>query len=301
MFLLDDLNADEQGCDLETVKQNMSGLRILLTLLIGGGLLISSWPLAAKESKPKGKLVKVRFAQVRPTQRVISWLLVGAKTYRFRKLTEKNQQKRMRDEAPTAIKGPDGKYWVSDHHHELFSWHDAGIDEFYVLETEDFSDRTMEEFEERMTREDDPKVYLKDENGNKVFTMRDLPQSFTEKEDRELFINDDFRYLVHLLKMAKLIKKSAKAFADFEWSVALRQWGGIALDWWPFFNRAATEKAFEFARSEAAQDLPGYIRPKGSKSSKSSKTSKISKEKEGTLEPEGVQVAPCAEVFDGTL
>jgi hypothetical protein len=172
------------------------------------------------------KVIKIRIADLHPTQ-----FAVGEEEVRRRlpKLREREKagtlDTYLRQKAPEAVIGPNGKIYLIDGHHLARMRAEMGAQdgtdpEMYVTIVADLSTkenakpRTLASFWKKMIKA--KWVYLKDKDG-KERTVSELPQNIPALG------NDPYRALVWLYKQTKGFRKTGVSFEEFAWADFFRE------------------------------------------------------------------------------
>lgn len=188
---------------------------------------------------------------LRPTQMTVGMHEVKEKRRRWRQYKSKKKQAEVlgRHMIPV-VHGPDGHYYVIDHHHLARALHDEGVDNILVTI---IADLTMVEHDSFWLVLDSRRwVYPYDAKGLRHH-YKDIPKSVADLKD------DPFRSLAGELRRAGGFAKDTTPFSEFLWADFLRRRlsrKSVAADF-----EKAVEKALSLARSSEAVYLPGWCGP----------------------------------------
>lgn len=188
---------------------------------------------------------------LRPTQMTVGMREVKEKRKRWRE--HKSEKKRAeslgRHQVPVVL-GPDGRYYVVDHHHLARSLHDEGVKDVLVSIIGDLSMVQRDAFWGVMDNK--RWVYPYDAKGERR-PFSDLPKSVVDLKD------DPFRSLAGELRRMGGFAKDTTPFSEFLWADYLRRkLTRKAVD--ANFDKAL-EKALSAAKSKDAIYLPGWCGP----------------------------------------
>ena len=223
-----------------------------------------SHPAAAKHAcdtqSTKGDICLCELSDLHPTQASVGIEEVRIKAEnlkdQFKGRSERDFLKYLRKhnkEEPVVI-GPNGIFYIIDHHHLARALYDIGASETYCIIVDNLSDTKLANFWKRL--EDDNQVYLKDANGNPI-TPDDLPTSVNNMS------NDPFRSLAGAVRELCGFEKNDKSaggedYLEFQWADYFRahwaQTGITVKDIDADFERA-TDAALQLATRKDAVSL----------------------------------------------
>jgi len=196
------------------------------------------------------KLHEVEIHRLRPTQVTVGLIEVHDKRARLEALKKHDQQAFLYDHPIPAVWGPDGKLYITDHHHLGRAASEAGIDTGFFLVEDDLSKVAIAQFWPRMAAAN--WAHPVDQNGK--------PCSFENIPDHlEKLLDDPYRSLAGFVRDAGGYDKTPTAFAEFQWADFFRprvKIGPARADF-----DAAVASALKLARSPEAAQLPGYKKP----------------------------------------
>ena len=196
-------------------------------------------------------LTPVPILALRPTQMTVGMREVREKRKRWRE--HKSPRKRaelLGKHMIPVVHGPDGRYYVVDHHHLARALHDEGVKDILVTI---IGDLTMVQRDAFWGVMDNKRwAYPYDAKGERR-QFKDIPKSVADLRD------DPFRSLAGELRRAGGFAKDTTPFSEFLWADFLRRK-------MPRKNveenfAKAIEKGLGFVRSKDAVYLPGWCGP----------------------------------------
>ena len=196
------------------------------------------------------KLHEVEIHRLRPTQITVGLIEVHDKRAKLESL-KKHEQKEMLLEHPIpAVWGPDGKLYITDHHHLARAAEEAGVDTGFFGVEEDFSKLPIAQFWPRMGAAH--WAHPIDQNG-KTCGFEQIPDHLAD------LIDDPYRSLAGYVRDAGGYEKSPTAFCEFQWADFFRPRVVIGPTTPEFHQSVKT--ATRLATSPQAAHLPGYKGP----------------------------------------
>jgi hypothetical protein len=210
----------------------------------------------------KGDKVRVGLSIFHPTQSFIGQISVDIKAKNLARLIAEGSQaiaKYFKKNPIPVVIGPDGRFYLIDHHHQLKASVQVGITQFNAEIVANRSDLSMEEFKRWMIKKN--YVYLRDANDQRI-EFENLPNSIMDLKDFP------FRSLAGEVEDNGGFKKVQVPFTEFEWARFYQKYF-TAEEITSRFNQVLV-RALEISHFKTARSLPGYI-----KASKSCKTSII--------------------------
>ena len=196
---------------------------------------------------PMAKLHEVEIHRLRPTQVTVGLIEVHDKRDKLESLKKHEQKAFLFDHPIPAVWGPDGKLYITDHHHLGRAASEAGVDTGFFLVEDDFSKVPIAQFWPRMAAA--RWAHPIDQHGQLCGFER-IPDHL------EKLIDDPYRSLAGYVRDAGGYDKSPTAFCEFQWADFFRprvKIGPTRAD----FNDAVSA-ALKLAASPAAAQLPGY-------------------------------------------
>jgi hypothetical protein len=194
-----------------------------------------------------GKLHEVEIHRLRPTQITVGLIEVHDKRDKLEALKKHDQRDFLEAHPIPAVWGPDGKLYITDHHHLGRACCEAEVDTAFFCIEDDFSKVPIAQFWPKMNESN--WVHPIDQHGN-VCPFTDIPDHLEELHD------DPYRSLAGYVRNAGGYDKTPTAFAEFQWADFFRPLvviGPTRDD----FDRAVVI-AIKLAGTAAAAHLPGY-------------------------------------------
>lgn len=196
------------------------------------------------------KLHEVEIHRLRPTQITVGLIEVHDKRSKLEHLKKHEQREFLFAHPIPAVWGPDGKLYITDHHHLGRAAAEAGIDSGFFLVEADFSKVPIAQFWPKMS--DARWAHPVDQHG--------APRPFTDiPEHLERLVDDPYRSLAGYVRDAGAYDKMPTAFAEFQWADFFRPRVAIGPTRADFNGSVAA--AVKLATSPAAAHLPGYRGP----------------------------------------
>jgi hypothetical protein len=193
---------------------------------------------------------EVEIHKLRPTQITVGMIEVHDKRDKLKALKKGDQRDFMQGHPIPAVWGPDGKLYITDHHHLGRAASEANVDTGFFLIEDDFSQVPIAQFWPKMTAA--KWAHPIDQQGK--------PRPFEAIPDHlEKLLDDPYRSLAGYVRDAGGFDKTPTAFAEFQWADFFRPRVVIGPTRADFQN--AVNAALKLASSPAAAPLPGYKRP----------------------------------------
>jgi hypothetical protein len=196
------------------------------------------------------KLHEVEIHRLRPTQVTVGLIEVHDKRATLEALKKHEQRAFLLEHPIPAVWGPDGKLYITDHHHLGRAAEEAGIDTGFFCVEEDFSKVPIAQFWPRMAAAS--WAHPIDQYGKPCGFER-IPDHLAK------LIDDRYRSLAGYVRDAGGYDKSPEAFCEFQWADFFRPRVTIGPTRADFDNAVAV--ALKLATSPAAAKLPGYKGP----------------------------------------
>ena len=155
------------------------------------------------------KLHEVEIHRLRPTQITVGLIEVHDKRAKLEALKTHERRDFLEAHPIPAVWGPDGRLYITDHHHLGRAAAEAGVDTGFFMVEEDFSKLAIAEFWPRMQAA--KWVHPIDQNGT-LRTFEDIPDHL------EKLIDDPYRSLAGYVRNAGAYEKTPTAFAEFLWA-----------------------------------------------------------------------------------
>ena len=193
------------------------------------------------------KLHEVEIHRLRPTQITVGMIEVHDKRAKLEALKKHEQRDFLQAHPIPAVWGPDGKLYITDHHHLGRAASEAGVDTGFFWIEGDFSQLPIAQFWPKMGAA--RWAHPIDQNGKR--------RSFEEIPDHlEKLRDDPYRSLAGYVRDAGGYDKTPTAFAEFLWADFFRPRVIIGPTRAEF--EEAVKKGLVLATSIAAAALPGY-------------------------------------------
>jgi hypothetical protein len=196
------------------------------------------------------KVHPVPILELRPTQMTVGLREVKEKRKRFREQKAQKQREMIGHHMIPAVRGPDKRFYVVDHHHLARALHDEGIADILVTV---IGDLTMVDRDAFWGVMDNKRwVYPYDAKGERR-PFKALPKSVKDLKD------DPYRSLAGELRRQGGFAKDTTPFSEFLWADFLRR--QISRKTVEDHFLKALEKAKELAKTHNAIYLPGWCGP----------------------------------------
>ncbi len=193
------------------------------------------------------KVHEVEIHRLRPTQITVGMIEVHDKRGILVAMNPSQQRDFMQVHSVPAVWGPDGRLYITDHHHLALAAEQADLDTGFFLLEEDFSKLAIADFWPRMQAAN--WVHPMDQNG-KLRPFQDIPDQLSQ------LVDDPYRSLAAYVRNAGGYEKTPTPFAEFLWADFFRPRVPIG-DTRAQFD-ASVDPAVKLAVSPAAAYLPGY-------------------------------------------
>jgi hypothetical protein len=194
------------------------------------------------------KLHECDIAHLRPTQITVGMIEVEDKRKILAALGHHERREYLEAHPIPAVRGPEDKLYITDHHHLGRALHDDKFDSAFFLVEADLSAVDPDSFWEHMHLE--RWTHPVDAQGKRC-DYASIPHHL------QGLIDDPYRSLAGYVRNAGGYEKTPTAFAEFLWADFFRK--RIALDGTRAVFNEAVERALALAHSEAAHTLPGYL------------------------------------------
>jgi hypothetical protein len=198
------------------------------------------------------KIHEASLRQLLPTQLTVGMIEVREKIRQMQALKPKDLQEFLMAHPMPVVAGPDGKRYITDHHHLARAALDAGIaSAFFSLEADLSKLGIVQEFWQEMDR--NRWVHPLDENGVRHHYAL-IPS------DLKKMVDDIYRSLAAFVRDAGGYDKTPEPFAEFIWADFFRRTIPVE-DVKANFN-AAVETGIPLAQGQLAARLPGFHKKK---------------------------------------
>lgn len=193
------------------------------------------------------KLHEVEIHRLRPTQITVGMIEVHDKRARLEAMKKSEQRDFMAAHPIPGVWGPDGKLYITDHHHLGRAASEAGVDTGFFWVEDDFSKLPLAQFWPKMSEA--KWAHPIDQHGQ--------PRSFEDIPDHlEKLVDDPYRSLAGYVRDAGGYEKTPTAFAEFLWADFFRPRVLIGPTQPDFHQCVGT--ATRLATTPEAAHLPGY-------------------------------------------
>jgi len=162
-------------------------------------------------------------------------------------LGNSEQRSFMKAHPMPAVVGPQGRFYITDHHHLGRAAWDAGVTSAFLDVEEDFSKCSIETFWKEMN--DNHWVHPLDENGVRHY-YNTIPDSLGKLTD------DVYRSLAGYVRDKGGYDKTPTAFAEFVWADFFRR--NIAIETVRADFHTAVQAGLSLAQSKIAKSIPGF-------------------------------------------
>lgn len=193
------------------------------------------------------KIQEADLKDLHPTQLTIGLIVVQDKKKHLASLSSADQRSYMMDHPMPAIVGPQGRLYITDHHHLGRAALEAGIQCGYFLVEADLSKCSAEAFWKEMN--ENQWVHPLDENGVRHFYAT-IPDSLGK------LVDDVYRSVAGYVRDAHGYDKTPTAFAEFIWADFFRR--NIAIETVRADFHTAVRAGISLAQSRWAKHIPGY-------------------------------------------
>jgi hypothetical protein len=185
--------------------------------------------------------------QLHPTQLTLGMLEVKQRKHDLEQLGPGARRRFLQSHPMPVVVGPEGRLYLTDHHHLGRAALEAGIDTCFVHVEARLSGHAENDFWQEMDARG--WVHPLDQNGVR-HRYSSIPRHL------EGLVDDVYRSLARYVRAAGGYEKTPAAFAEFVWADFFRRL--IAVEDVRADFAAATERALKLARSRHAESLPGY-------------------------------------------
>lgn len=195
------------------------------------------------------KLQEAPLQDLHPTQLTAGMIVVQDKRKHLVGMSAGDREAFMKAHPMPAVIGPQGRLYITDHHHLGRAALDAGLATGFFLIEADLSKCTLEAFWKEMN--ENLWVHPLDENG--------VRHNYSLIPDRLAKLVDDlYRSLAGYVRDAGGFDKTPTAFAEFIWADFFRR--NIAVETVRSDFQTAVRAGVSLAQSKWARNIPGYNR-----------------------------------------
>jgi hypothetical protein len=185
--------------------------------------------------------------KLHPTQLTVGMIEVKEKKNSLGKMKSDEQRKFMQSHPIPAVIGPEGKLYITDHHHLGRAALEAGVEDGFFEVEADLSKLGEEEFWKEMDKRS--LVHPLDEHGVRHYYSA-IPHHL------EGLVDDVYRSLAGYVRAAGGYDKTPTAFAEFVWADFFRR--SIPVEDVKADFEVAVKIAIPLAQSDRAKGMPGY-------------------------------------------
>jgi len=193
------------------------------------------------------KVQEAPIKELHPTQLTVGLVVVQDKKKHLQTLSSSDQRSFMKAHCMPAVVGPQGRFYITDHHHLGRAAWDAGVTSAFLEIEEDFSKCTVETFWKEMN--DNHWVHPLDENGVRHY-YNTIPDCLGK------LIDDVYRSLAGYVRDKGGYDKTPTAFAEFVWADFFRR--NIAIETVRADFHTAVQAGLSLAQSKMAKSIPGF-------------------------------------------
>jgi hypothetical protein len=191
---------------------------------------------------------QVEVHRLHPTQITVGIIEVQDKLAELDRLKAHERRDFLAAHPVPAVEGPNGKLYITDHHHLARAMSEAGVETGFFMVEADYSALPLDSFWIEMDRQ--KWVHPYDPGGQKR-ACTDIPRHV------EALLDDPYRSLAGYVRNRGGYKKTPEAFAEFLWADFFRIRITIGDGRDAFLQ--AVKQALVLARTATAKALPGYI------------------------------------------
>jgi hypothetical protein len=195
------------------------------------------------------KVQEAALQGLHPTQLTVGMIVVEDKRKHLAGMKAADRQDFMKAHPMPAVLGPQGKLYITDHHHLGRAALEAGVPTGCFLVEADLSKCTLESFWKEMN--ENLWVHPLDENGVR-HCYSTLPDSLGK------LVDDVYRSLAGYVRDDGGFDKTPTAFAEFIWADFFRR--NIAIETVRSDFQTAVQAGISLAHSKWAKNIPGYNR-----------------------------------------
>lgn len=193
------------------------------------------------------KIQEATLKELHPTQLTIGRIVVQDKKKHLAAMSPGEQRSYMKDHPMPAVLGPQGRLYITDHHHLGRAALEAGVTSGFFLVEADLSKCSMETFWKEMN--ESQWVHPLDENGVRHFYST-IPDHLGK------LVDDVYRSLAGYVRDGHGYDKTPTAFAEFIWADFFRR--NIPIETVRDDFATAVRAGIALAQSKWAKHIPGY-------------------------------------------
>lgn len=193
------------------------------------------------------KLHEASLQDLHPTQLTVGMVVVHDKRKHLAGMSASDRRSYMEAHPMPAVVGPQGKLYITDHHHLGRAALDAAVPTGFFLVEADLSKHAGESFWKEMN--ENLWVHPLDQNG-----VRHTYSMIPDKLDK--LVDDVYRSLAGYVRDAGGYDKTPTAFAEFIWADFFRR--NVAIETVRSDFQAAVQAGISLAHGKWAKRIPGY-------------------------------------------
>lgn len=193
------------------------------------------------------KIQEATVKDLHPTQLTVGLIVVADKKSKLAQLHAADQRSFMQAHPMPAVLGPQGRLYITDHHHLGRAALEAGVTCGFFEVEDDLSKCKPDEFWREMN--DKQWVHPLDDSG-----VRHLYASIPDTLAK--LVDDVYRSLAGYVRDANGYDKTPTAFAEFIWADFFRR--NIAVETVHADFKSAVKQGMTLAQSRLAKHIPGY-------------------------------------------
>jgi len=193
------------------------------------------------------KIQEAALKDLHPTQLTVGLIVVQDKKKHLQDLSSSDQRSFMKAHPMPAVVGPQGRLYITDHHHLGRAALDAAVPTAFLDIEEDYSKCSIETFWKEMN--DSQWVHPLDANGVR-HVYNTIPDSLGK------LVDDVYRSLAGYVRDKGGYDKTPTAFAEFVWADFFRR--NIAVETVHADFSMAVHAGISLAQSKIAKNIPGF-------------------------------------------
>ncbi|HUA24127.1 MAG TPA: ParB-like protein [Steroidobacteraceae bacterium] len=195
------------------------------------------------------KIQEAALRGLHPTQLTVGMAVVQDKRKHLEGMKAPDRQDFMKEHPMPAVVGPQGKLYITDHHHLGRAALEAGVTTGFFQVEADLSKSPLDSFWKEMN--ENLWVHPLDENGVR-HCYSTIPDSLSK------LVDDLYRSLAGYVRDEGGYDKTPTAFAEFIWADFFRR--NIAIETVKSDFQTAVRAGISLAQSKWAKNIPGYNR-----------------------------------------
>lgn len=188
--------------------------------------------------------------KMRPTQICVGYAEVADKKAKLSKLNKNQLTKYLKENPLPAVAGPDGRMYLTDHHHLGRALLEMGVSRSFFVVQHDFSALPESKFFDVLKVLE--LIHPFDENG-KPTPYSSIPKVLTDLKD------DPYRSLAGFVRRAGGYRKVDKAYLEFEWADYFRPLIPKEQLSTKKGMKKAVAQCIKFAQAPEAEKMLGYV------------------------------------------